>query len=417
MKKFLIILSVVVLVGGIIYLGYYFSTKNSIAPGAPAQTAGGLPEIPAGTGGSPSGTGVTTGASPSGTGSQGQLGGGLSILAQGDYSSFAVASDTSIVAVDHAGKIYRIVPGSNPSPLSDSALDNFTSASFSFDGQKVVISFGAAENKQFSVFDITTRSWTPLQSGILSASWKPGSYTLGYVAAKGAVKTISSLDLSKPKSVPVAVTSLHIEDPIISWSAPDKIAISQKTSGLYKNLILVFDLKKKTYTSPASDVPGLVGKWDSAANRVLAFFGDPLAKGGDLRLLTLSGSLINKFQFLTLPEKCFFASDAAHATTTIATSTKTKAVIPPPPPENLLYCAVPRDPGTLNRSTLPDDYYTHAIFTSDNIYKVDLDSGIATSLFDDQNQNVDIATPFINSGKYIFINRLNGNIYSLQLLK
>ena len=56
-----------------------------------------------------------------------------------------------------------------------------------------------------------------------------------------------------------------------------------------------------------------------------------------------------------------------------------------------LYCGVPRDSETLSISHLPDDYDQMALFTSDDIYQVNLQSGAIDTVFNDQSQNFDVS--------------------------
>ncbi|MFC1625287.1 hypothetical protein ACFL1O_00155 [Patescibacteria group bacterium] len=68
-------------------------------------------------------------------------------------------------------------------------------------------------------------------------------------------------------------------------------------------------------------------------------------------------SLTTNFGVKTLPEKCFFSQLI----------------------ENSIYCAVPR---YLPTADYPDDWYQGQFFFSDNLWKIDLDSGATEMFFD-----------------------------------
>jgi len=401
MKKALVALLIILAVAGIVYAGYTLSTKKSGTNGA---TSGGLPEP----------TPITIGEEPIGQDTANGASAGPSLLGNESFSSFSVASDTSILAVGLDGKIFRISADGSTNPLSASALENFISADFAPDSQKIVLSFGATDNLQFSVFDVATRSWTPLPLGVVSASWKPKSHVLAYATEKSGLKTIFSLDIDSPKAKSLQLFSLRMEDLVLDWLAPDKISVSQKPSGLVPGSVLLFDVVKKTFSSPAIDVFGVMLAWDSAASRALEFFGGQIAKGGDLRIISASGEVINKFQFLTLPEKCIFVLET-QPTSTVATSTKTKAL--PPPEEKSVICAVPSDQSVLAQKTIPDEYYKRSFFTADNIYKINLDDGVASLLFGVADKEIDVKNMILSGNKLFFLNRANGRIYSSPLSK
>lgn len=399
MKKILIILLIALAVAGIVYAGYTLSTKKAAPNGTPS---GGLPEPAPITGGEVlPGQGTAGGSSP-----------GPILLGNESFSSFSVASDTSVVATGLDGKIFRISTTGSVTPLSASALENFISADFASDSQKVVLAFGAQDNRQFSVFDVSTRSWTPLPLGVVSASWKPQSHTLVYALEKNGLKTAFTLDMASPKAKAAQLFSLRMEDLVLDWISSNKISVSQKPSGLVPGSVFLFDIAKKTFSSPVIDAPGAMLLWDAAASRALEFFGNQTAKGGSFRIISAAGEAINKFQFLTLPEKCLFVPEAL-PTSTVATSTKPKIL--PPPEERSIICAIPSDQSVLAQKTIPDEYYKRSFFTADNIYKINLNDGVASLLSGVANREADIQNITLSGNKLFFLNRADSKIYSLSI--
>lgn len=406
MKRFLIILGIIFVVAGIVYAGYTLSVKKSAAPGEPS-TSGGLPTTtPIESGGAQ--TGASSGSTESVI--------TFKVLSAEQFSVFSVASDTSVVAVKDDGKIFKLSANGSASPLSSSVLDNFISAYFSSDAQKIIFSFGSPESKQFSVFDVPTRSWTPLANNTLAAAWKPNSHILGYASEKSGLKTIFSLDFDSAKAKPIQLFSLRMEDIVLGWPAADKISIGQKSSGLVPGSALVFDIKNKTFSVPVANALGLSLSWDSSARRALEFSGGQTARGGVLKIISANGETINTLQFLTLPEKCLFVPEVVPAATSTATSTKIKAAPLSVPLEKNVICAVPADQDAFLKKTLPDDYYMRSFFTADNIYKIGLEDGTASSLLS-SDKNVDAKNLILSAGNLLFLNRLDNKIYSLVLPK
>ncbi|MDO8504595.1 MAG: hypothetical protein Q7S36_01955, partial [Candidatus Liptonbacteria bacterium] len=398
MKKLLIVLGILIVVGGIVYGGYWWSTRNNSG----TASEGGLPpiigQLPQGT---PAGEGAPDSGVPENLQPLGVSGAvaGLSLVSEEKFLGFAVAPDMSILAIQPSGKISSVSPAGALSALSDSELDNLLDVAFSSDAQKLVVSMGTQENKRFSVFDAATKTWKPLISGIISVAWKQGSHVLAYTLDKNGLKTVYSLDLDDEKAKPQQITSVHIEDLNLSWPSPEKLVLSEKASGVIKSSVLVFDLKQKTLSAPVMERQGAVVGWDSSLTRGVAFYASQNGRGGNLNVISLSGENINRFDFITFPGKCLFTIDGSAPVpppAPVSTSTKKGAVVPPPPPppdEKLLLCAIPRDQELLSRSFLPDDYIKRAVFTSDNVYKINLETGLATTIFDELNRDMDVQSP------------------------
>lgn len=394
MKRALIILAVVLAIAGIVYAGYLLSTRKAAPP--PAETIG-LPEA------GPREPGAEPGGAPGAPE-------GLRIVGNEQFFSFGVASDTSLVAAGLDGKIFTIpASGSSASPVGSAALDNFVSAEFSDDAQKIVFSFGSPEARQFSVFDLKTKSWTPLQNSVVAAAWKPKSHTLAYASEKNGLKTVFSLDLDSSKAKPQQLFSLRMEDLVLDWISPTKISVGQRPSAFASSFAIIFDTAKKTFSSPVAGSAGLSLLWDSSASRALEFTAGPTARGGEFRIISSSGEVMNRFEFLTLPEKCLFVPAAVAISTTSAKSA-------PAAFENEIICAVPSDQSSLSKSAVPDEYYRRGIFTSDDIYKIDLEEGTASLLLS-SSKNFDVQNPVLFGGTLFFLNRSDNKIYSLEIPK
>lgn len=406
MKRFLIIFGIIVVVGGVVAAGFYLRSKTTQAPGAPSGGSlpaplGGLP------GGGTAGVGTPTGgvSAPDAAGTVSSRVSPISDIKLVDY----VATSGVIIGADINGKVGQIDAGGAASSLSSSAIDNFFGASVSADGQKILASFGSPDNRQWSVFTITTKTWSPLQAGILSAAWKPASHAIAFVLEKAGVKTVYSLDTDNAKSKPVQLFSAHFEDMSVSWPSPNQITLAGRASGLAKNSFWAYDLKKKIFSAPFEDMLGTELKWDDYFTRGALFSGNNNGRGGILRLISGSGQMLNQFDFLTFPGKCLFAPDFSAE---LAAGTSSAPISPD---EKFIYCAVPRDQNALKLAVLPDDYEKRSVYTSDNIYKIDLNEGTVVTIFDDPLYNFDVSNPKIFSGKYFFINRFDGKLYSLPL--
>ena len=315
------------------------------------------------------------------------------------------------------------VTNNNTDILSSSEVQNVISAGFSYDGAKILINFGDASNPQTSVFDVKTKLWTPLPAGMVSPQWSPTDYRIAYLQNNtDGTKTLTTLDESKTKNNSAAVITLHIQDFSLLWLSKNKILFYDSPSVYTFGSAWMFDLQKKNMTSIVVKQRGMETAWSNAANAIgIVFTGNASQYGGQLQLVDDSGNEIEQFGFLTFPSKCVFNQSASSgtqsvnqtATTTAASSSTASAAASSS--YQMLYCGVPRDQSALSSSKLPDDYEQMAIFTSDNIYRIDTSNGNVDTLFNDQGQNIDASDLKIFNNSLFFINRYDQKLYSINM--
>jgi len=386
----------IVLILVIIALGlatYYFLWYKPAAPttgqgGNPPPTAGNAPkEQP------PSYSQVT----PTSTPQAAKFG----VVAPNQTINYFVDQQNNAYLVQPDGQIVKISAGGQAATLSSSQINKLTGADFSYDGQKIIVTFGGdQQNPQSSIFDIASRSWQPLPPGLISTVWSPSSYNIAYLTQKNDVATLYMLDASSTKAKPQQLLSLHAQDLLLKWSSPNQILLSQKSSALVNSSVWSFDVKKRTLSLIIDDQLGLDSIWSAGGQEALVFNSGFGKRGGSLELTNNKGETLHNLTFLTLPSKCVFAPAAAEGSST---------------PPSTLYCAIPRDVQKLKLANLPDDYEKMAIFTTDDFYSVDLNSGDMTAVFNDQNQNLDASSLKIFNQTLFFINRYDQKIYAISL--
>ena len=66
-------------------------------------------------------------------------------------------------------------------------------------------------------------------------------------------------------------------------------------------------------------------------------------------------------------------------------------------------------------SHLPDDYNQMSLFTSDDIYRINLQSGAIDTTFKDPTQNMDISDVKLFNQTLFFVNRYDQKLYGVQL--
>jgi hypothetical protein len=191
MKRTILIIGIILLLV-IVAVGVYFlfsSPKSTVA--VPGQTTS-LPTTGS-SGGSASTSSVTM------------------VFNQATLDYFVNASGT-VTVIEPSGEIIQIVGGETV-VLNSLAIQNIISASFSYNGEKILVNFGDPSNPQTSVFDISSKAWTPMNSGLYSPVWSPADYRIAYytVNADAGTESFATVDASKPNPAPVGILTLHAQ--------------------------------------------------------------------------------------------------------------------------------------------------------------------------------------------------------------
>lgn len=393
MKKTLIVLIILILAGGIVTLGIWFRSRNEIATpeeiagnGLPINTA--TPDIPRAELSSDTQNLPSGGSNRFGVVSQREV---LDYTLDARNHVFIAARDGNIIEIAD-NKENVIYEASAPVPLS---------ASFSYDGKKVLSSFGDPARPRWSVFDITAGSWEPLSEEIMHPVWSPNDYRIAYLARQGTRFALSVLDLGNRTPRPQAIFSFSTSHLDLSWNTPGYILLSELPTGFAPSSIWKLDVQKKTLEPLILDQLGANVTWGKTAERGLAFISLGKGSGGTLALVDGKGETEQTLNIQTLPEKC-----------TLYRHTKEKEI---GETAELIVCAVPRETDEFSRLTLPDDYYQKVFFTSDNIHAIDLKTGTLSPIFEDASFAIDAHKLKTFGAIVFFINRKDMRLYAVSL--
>ena len=407
MKSRTVLSIIVVALLLIVCVGLYFlffgGKSTTVTSGQNGQT-GSLPN--AGTQNNPA-TAASSTTSSSG------LAKNFGIISNNPTLDYFIDPSNVVTAVEPDGEVIQVANG-QVSSISSLVMQNVLSASFSADGEKILISFGDPSNPQTSVFDVVKKIWTPLPAGLHSPVWSPvpSDYRVAYYTTPTqGVEAFATIDASKTNPTPVSLLTLHVQDTDIAWPAKNQVVLSPKPSAYVASSAWSYNLTTGTLTPIAIETPGLAMMWgggvSSTAPTGLVFSSGAYSLGGSLALANLSGSLIQQLKLVTLPSKCAFAAQ----TSTVATASSTTITTSTP----YLFCGVPRDQDTLSTSHLPDDYNQMVLFTSDDIYRINLQSGAIDTVFNDETQNLDVSDVKFFNNTLLFVNRYDQKLYGIQL--
>jgi hypothetical protein len=399
MRRTIIIVGIVILLA-ILGIGLYFlffAPKPAATTGA-SGTTGSLPATGNQTGNSSGNSGSNT----NGLGNNGAptIGKNFGVAASGSVLDYFVSPSGVVTIINADGTISQVANG-QLSVLSQLAIQNISSASFSYDGAKALINFGSPTSPQASVFDVASKAWTALPVGMQSPAWSPSDYRIAYATNNAnAAETFLTIDVSKAKPAPIAAITLHAQDLAVAWPAKNELAFYTKPSAYSAGTILTFNMQNKAVTPIASEIYGLMAEWNTTAQNsgsapaALIFSSGQSGIGGSLELVNNAGAMIENLTFATLPSKCSFAA---------ATSTP------------YLFCGVPNNQDQFSIAHLPDDYDQMALFTTDNLYRINLSTGAVDTILNGTSDNIDASDVKFFNNAFFFVNRYDQKLYEVSI--
>jgi len=406
MKRFLYLLIILAAIGIVVAAGFFLQYRSEPATQQPEEQPTGdtLPialspsfEVPPATQDEPAATELL--AKPV------ALGNGLRVLSPRPTHAFAVRADSSLLLAGPDGTISEL-RGTTLNTLSPTVIANIQSISFSFDASKILAVFGDRSEPQVALFDVKSKTWQPFPAPATSAAWSPNDLRVAYLSQKNGVVALNTLNIADAKAKPQELARVRFADVTLAWNSPDQILLQERASGMAAASAWNWDIKKKALILFAEDQRGFETRWLPNTANGLAFVAGERGYGGSLLLISPQGDVRETFSFLTLPEKCAFASYTLSPLGKATTST---------PAVSSLVCAVPRDSAALESVILPDAYRKRAVFTTDDFYEIDLATGATRTVLADPGQSLDATKVTVSGDMLYFINRYDQKLYSLTL--
>lgn len=254
--------------------------------------------------------------------------------------------------------------------------------------QRVLASFGDPRAPQWGVFDDVDQVWRPLPSTVLSAAWGGDNNTFYGVVQNGSVPALASIDMSRGNAVTkILIKDFRFQDVQLSFLPPSTLLLTERASAHYPSRVWKIDTASLAVHLLMGGQNGLVLTLSDDKRIMFSFIGNAFQI---LDPYTLSS--VAPVPFLTLPPKCTFSGVIA-------------------------YCFVP-DSQNFKNATLPDDYLTLKLFTSDTLYEVNAaNGGMAFSNIPKLLNNgvFDAINPIFSNGFLYFRNRLDNYVYALNL--
>jgi hypothetical protein len=432
MKRYLyIIIGIIVAAAIAILVLFLIKNHSSVSPSPSlnATTTGPLPV--AGTqGGNGSGTATSPlnlpalSSTTTGTASPQATVQNFGVLSNSPVADYFIDPQNNITAIEPTGQVISITNGQSTT-INTSTISDLISAGFSYDGKKIVVSYGDPTNPQAGIFTVSTNAWVPLPQGMISPQWSPSNnYQIAYLVTTGNGKlALASINATNLKASPITLLTLSADDLALQWPSQSEFILSDKPTSQNTGSIWGFNSQTGTLTPLVYETPGAEGIWSHSATIPygLVSFTIPASQKNTMQLEAFSGTLPTQpLTFQTLPTKCGFNAEQMPATSTSSstppattTSAKSKVVTPAPVSYLALYCGIPRASSGFSSANLPDDYNTTALYTSDDLYKMNTATGDLQSLWSDPTQNMDVSDLKFFNNAIFFINRYDQKLYGL----
>lgn len=317
-------------------------------------------------------------------------------------SSYQVTPSSTIVFVEPDGKI-GIASGTVIESLSASSIPTMLRSSISHDGSKVMVVLGAS-SEQASVYDTKTRVWELLPKDAQQPVWSPRGQEVAYLSYKtnGTVDLIA-LNLQPTKHTSRTLLTFTGYDLRLDWENPDVITISEKSTARIPTSVWLYNIRTRTLTTVARNERGSETIWDPSATQGLVFVASAQQRGGRLLLRSSAGETESNFNLLTLPQKCLFVPSGP---TTLFTA-----------PSTSMICGIPRNAAIFAAAEIPDIYNKWGLYTTDDIYRINLDNANIELLRSQDNETLDVSQLSIASSTLFFVNRYDNGLYFLKLTK
>ncbi|MBT9171290.1 MAG: hypothetical protein DDT18_01663 [Actinobacteria bacterium] len=316
-----------------------------------------------------------------------------------DYWVFAT-STKQVFYLNQDGQIFKVKEDAEDEAITPEPIDNLQSVKSSFDGKLALIKFGpstsSGQGSQFLIFNSETKVQEFLPENITAAAFSPDAKKIIYLQKQVGFKTASDLiirELTGAKPKTSKILSFNQMDFDLDWILPETVILTPKPSAFSAVSAWNVDIKNKTFKPLwPIDLSGLMINWSidgrTDGKLGLQFNSGKEGSKDSLILINEKGEKRANLDFLTLPNKCFFA-------------------------EPKIYCAVPLE---IPKDTiLPDDYLKRAVYFKDFLYQIDINQNSLSDIFSASEPVIDAVRLFISGNQLLFINRYDDRLYSLEL--
>lgn len=293
------------------------------------------------------------------------------------------------------GYVYEYTKGELPLQISNIYIPNVYEASFLDNNQTALLRFLREDVRTIATFAVpippqnsdgtrTQKDGVFLPDNILSFAIAPDQKSLARLTYKGSLGSITKTTSADTK--PVEVFSSPLKELAISWPVSTKVFVQTKpsytTPGFFYEITGTKQLKRVL-----GDIYGLTTSVSPDGSYIL--YSQSAGKTFSAKLFSTKDGITKPVSLAILPEKCawFKNNDLLCAGTTT-------------PPEG----------------SYPDDWYMGVIHFSDQLYHIYTSGGIYDVLYPDTDEHFDMVNLSIDetTNTLYFIDKKTGYLYATQ---
>jgi len=368
---------------------------NSALPASPAGREGtvtptGLPGGGTGAGGGTGGTVISPGTTP-----QSLAALKIKPISQEKVLSPTINSDGKTVKYfsQANGNIYQSdFDGGSLKKISSVNLTNLMKALWSPDKEKIIGIFSDNNTTKKYFYDYVSSQSSLLNEKMGHVAWAPNSKKIAYQFIDSATGQ-HNISVANPDGLNWKnIFKTRLDNLIIEWPSNARISLRQPVSGLAQGILYSINSETGDFSKVLSDIFGLSVKWSPKADKILFSSTDSRGQGLKLSLTDESGANFKDLNLAGLADKCVWSND-----------------------DKTIFCALPQE--ISQNAVWPDDYYKGRVISSDDIYKINLETNQKTKIIGSSDTTSYDAQELFLSPKedyLFFINRTNGLLYSLK---
>jgi len=282
--------------------------------------------------------------------------------------------------------------GSNLIRLSSNILTDIVKVVWSPNKNKVIGFFENNQTIKKYLYNFSDQRAILLNSNIRDIAWAQDREKIAYQYYDPQTEE-NSLNIAEPDgSQWETIIKTRMKDLIVEWPDTSKLAVRTRPSGLTQSVAYIINLADKKMEKIFSGNYGLTLLWSPLGDKILFSETNSQGKKLKLKIADNKGRIIGETKLATLPEKCVWSQD-----------------------NRVFFCAVPRV--IAEKAIMPDDYYKGILNLSDDLYKINLETGQAYLLTSESSNNYDAINLLLSPQEdyLLFLNKKDNLLYSLAL--
>lgn len=286
--------------------------------------------------------------------------------------------------------------------FSDTTIPNVHEAFFGDNGNSVIMRYLKPDGRTISTFAGS------FPKEVIGGDSSSGNEIKGAFLPENITNLVTSFDKSQifylfnAKDMVVGITGsptgenkVQVFDSgftewLPEWPNPNMITVTTKASYAAPGYMYTINPSRKDFRKVMGGIRGLTTLTSPDGRKVL-YSNNTMS----INIYDVASLSTKSISIKTLAEKCVWTNDSSN-----------------------IYCAVPKFGS--NGSQYPDTWYQGEVSFSDDIWKINVESGTATRIFDPTNQGneqIDAIKPSLNTnGDYLFfVNKIDSYLWGLEL--